>query len=320
MRFVLLRLGRLVTVIFAVTLLSFLLLSLLPGDPTLVLLGPAAGNAHAKAELTRQLGLDHPLPIRYLTWLSHAARGDLGRSYFTHQTVTGAILERLPLTMELMGFAWLIALGLAVPSALLAAARENGIADRLTRTSSFALLGLPPFILGIVLIYLFSVRWHVFPASGVTPWFHVGSGTIATPRSLLLPAITLAAGQFAVFSRVLRADLLTTLRSDFIIMARSKGISPARVMMRHALRPSSFSLMTLAVLSLGALIGGSVIVENIFALPGMGRLIVTSIFKRDYLMVQGTVVILSVAFVILTTLLEVLYVVADPRVRHAAVA
>lgn len=319
MRFLLLRLARLVTVVFAVTALSFLLLNLLPGDPSIALLGPSAGDPRAKAELTHQLGLEHPIPIRYVTWLSHAVRGDLGRSYFTQQTVVGAVLERLPLTLELMLMAELIALALAIPLALISAARADGWIDKATGTCSFALLGLPPFMFGILLIYVFTVHWHLFPASGETPWFHIGSGVIATPRSLLLPAVTLAAGQFAIFTRVLRADLLATLRSDFILMARAKGIPTWRIMTRHALRPSSFSIMTLAVLSIGALVGGSVIVEQIFALPGMGRLIITSIYKRDYLVVQGSVVMIAVGFVMVTSILEVLYVVVDPRLQSRGV-
>ncbi len=317
MRFVLLRLARLATVLLAVTASSFLLLNLIPGDPTVTLLGPAAGDAHAKAELTQQLGLGHSIPVRYVTWLGHAVQGDFGRSYFTQDTVVRSISERLPLTIELMGMAEVIALGVAIPLALIAAARANRWFDKASGAVTLALLGMPPFILGILLIYVFAVHWHLFPSSGQTPWFHIGNGVVATPRSLLLPAITLAGSQLAVFSRVLRADLLQTLRSDFILAARAKGIPTRRIMTHHALRPSLFSVMTLAVLSLGALVGGSVIVENIFALPGMGRLIVTSIFKRDYLIVQASVVLVAVIFVVLTSLLEILYVVVDPRTRRS---
>lgn len=314
---ILVRLARLVTVVFAVTALSFLLLNLLPGDPTLALLGPAAGDPTARAELKGSLDLDEPLPQRYASWLGNALQGDLGRSYFTQQTVVDSLAERLPLTLELMIMALAMALAGAIPIALLSAQRTDGWIDRTSRATSFALIGLPAFMLGILLIYVFTVRWTVFPASGQTPWFHVGSGVIATPRSIFLPAVTLAAGQFAVFTQVLRSDLVTTLRSDFILAARSKGISQWRIMVRHALRPSSFSLITLAGLSLGSLIGGAVIVEQMFALPGMGRLLVTSIYKRDYRIVQGMVVLIAVTFVIVSFFIEILYGILDPRIRSA---
>ncbi len=309
---------RLLSVVFAVSAISFLMLNLLPGDPTLALLGPSAGDPRAKAELTKQLALGRPLPVRYVTWLGHAVRGDLGRSYFTHQTVSESMLERLPLTVELMAMALFIALVVAVPIALAAARSPGGWFDRVTSTGTLALLGLPPFMLGILLIYLFTLKIHAFPASGISPWFHVGTGVVATPRSILLPAVTLAAGQLAVFARVLRADLLTTLRSDFIMFARAKGLTDRQIMIRHALRPSVFSIMTLAALSIGGLVGGAVIVENMFALPGMGRLIVTSIYKRDYLIVQASVVMTAVTFVFMTIAVELLYVAVDPRLRAAA--
>lgn len=316
MRLLALRLLRLVTVLLAVSVVSFLLLNLLPGDPTLALLGPSAGDPHAKAEVQRQLGLDEPLPLRYTTWLGHAVRGDLGHSYFTNQSVVQAMSERLPLTIELMIFAELISLGVAVPVAITAARRPNGWFDRATSAVTFGLLALPAFMLGILLIYAFTVQWRLFPSSGQTPWFSVGDGVVATPRSIFLPALTLAAGQIAVFARVLRSDLVATLRSDYILAARAKGIPDRRVMTRHALRPSSFSLLTLAGLSVGALVGGAIIVEQIFALPGMGRLLVTAIFKRDYMIVQGGVLLVAVAFVLVNFIVEIVYAVLDPRIRR----
>jgi peptide/nickel transport system permease protein len=314
---VLFRLGRLVSVLLAVTALSFLLLTFLPGDPTVAILGPAAGDPVAAKQVRSQLDLDRPIPVRYLHWLGRAVRGDLGRSYFQNRPVTTAIAERLPFTFELMGLALLLALAVAIPLGIAAARHPGGLFDRLTGSALFALLALPAFMLGILLIYVFAVRLRWFPATGKATWFHVGTGVIATPMSILLPIVTLAAGQLAVFARLLRSEMIITLRSDYIMVAKAKGISERRVLMRHALRPSSFSLVTVVGISIGSLLGGAVIVERMFALPGMGQLLVVAIFKRDYPLVQGGVVLISVAFVLANVVADIIYTVLDPRVRAA---
>ena len=315
MRIVLLRLGRLASVLLAVTLLSFLLINLLPGDPTVAILGPAAGDPVATREVRAQLNLDEPVPVRYVHWLGRAVHGDLGTSYFQNRPVVSAIAERLPFTIELMSLSLLLALGLAIPLGIGAARKPGGVFDRVTASSLFALLALPAFMLGILLIYVFAVKLNWLPATGQATWFHVGTGVVATPISILLPIITLAAGQLAVFARLLRSEMIITLRSDYIMVAKAKGISERRILLRHALRPSSFSLVTVVGISIGALMGGTVIVERMFALPGMGQLLVVSIFKRDYLLVQGGVVLISVAFVVANVAADILYSVLDPRVR-----
>jgi peptide/nickel transport system permease protein len=315
------RFVRMLSVVFAVTLFSFVLLNLLPGSPINAILGPSAGNAVARAQLTTQLGLNHPLFLRYFIWLGHAVRGNLGQSYISDQPVTTAIYQRLPLTLELMIMAEIISLGLAIPTAMLCSLRPGGWFDKFTSRSTLLLLALPAFILGPALIYLFAIRLHIFPASGESTWITLGTSTsptiIATPQSLLLPSIVLSAGQLALFARVLRGDLLATLKSDFILMARSKGFSRWYVLLHHALRPSSFTLMSLVGLSVGGLLAGALIVENVFALPGMGTLLITSIEKRDYLIVQGMVVLIASGFVTVNFITDALYGVLDPRVRRA---
>ncbi|MEO6627999.1 MAG: ABC transporter permease, partial [Aquihabitans sp.] len=179
----------------------------------------------------------------------------------------------------------------------------------------FAMLALPAFMIGILLIYVFAVKLKWLPATGQATWLHIGSGVVATPISILLPIITLASGQLAVFARLLRSEMIVTLRSDFIMVAKAKGISERRILLRHALRPSSFSLVTVVGISIGSLLGGTVIVERMFALPGMGQLLVVSIFKRDYLIVQGGVVLISVAFVLANVAADIAYSILDPRVR-----
>ncbi len=315
---VLSRLGRLVSVLLAVTFLSFLLISLLPGDPTIAILGPAAGDPDAAQAVRQDLNLDEPIPVRYVKWLGRAVRGDLGTSYFQNRSVTSAIAERLPFTIELMGLSLLLALALAVPLGIGAARRPGGWFDRLTGGALLALLALPAFMLGVLLIYVFAVKLQWLPATGQATWFHLGSGVVATPVSILLPIITLAAGQLAVFARLLRSEMILTLRSDYIMVAKAKGISERRTLVRHALRPSSFSLVTVVGISIGSLLGGAVIVERMFALPGMGQLLVVSIFKRDYLLVQGAVVLISIAFVMANVVADILYGVLDPRVRRGS--
>ncbi len=315
------RFVRMLSVVFAVTLFTFFLLNLLPGSPINAILGPAAGDPAARAELTNQLGLNHPLFERYFIWLGHALLGNLGQSYVSDQSVTSAIAQRVPLTLELMIMAEVISLGLAIPMAMVCSLWPDKWFDKFTSGSTLLLLALPAFILGPALIYLFAIRFHVFPASGESTWFTIGGGTsptiIATPQSILLPAIVLSAGQLALFARVLRGDLLATLKSEFILMARSKGFSRWYVLLHHALRPSSFSLMSLVGLSVGGLLAGALIVENVFALPGMGTLLITSIEKRDYLIVQGMVVLIATGFVTVNFVTDALYGVLDPRVRRA---
>ena len=211
---VLSRLGRLVSVLLAVTFLSFLLISLLPGDPTIAILGPAAGDPAAARAVRQDLNLDEPIPVRYVKWLGRAVRGDLGTSYFQNRSVTSAIAERLPFTIELMGLSLLLALALAVPLGIGAARRPGGWFDRLTGGALLALLALPAFMLGVLLIYVFAVKLQWLPATGQATWFHIGSGVVATPVSILLPIITLAAGQLAVFARLLRSEMILTLLSN----------------------------------------------------------------------------------------------------------
>jgi peptide/nickel transport system permease protein len=312
---------RMLSVVFAVTVFSFFLVNLLPGSPINTLLGPGAGNAAARAQLTTQLGLNHPIYLRYFFWLGHAVQGNLGQSYISQQNVTSAIFEHLPLTLEIMLLAEIVSLGLAIPLAILCSFKPDGWFDKVVGGVSLALLALPAFLLGPLLIFVFSVKFHIFPASGETTWITLGGGyspaIIATPQSLIMPAFTLAAAQLALFSRVLRGDLVSTLKSEFILMARSKGFSRWYILWNHALRPSSISLMSLVGLSVGGLLAGALIVENIFALPGMGTLLINSILKRDYLMVQGIVVLIATGFVAVNFVTDALYSVLDPRIRRA---
>ena len=304
----------LLPVLFAVTVLSFLLIKLLPGDPAINILGPSA-TADAVKTLDHHLGVDKPLPEQYVIWLGHAATGDLGRSYQNQQTTVSALKQRLPITLELILLSQFLALLLAIPVALYAAQHQGGIFDRLATTLSFGFLAVPDFILGVLLVFLFAVKLHWFPATG---WVNLTANPVENLKSATLPVVTLALASLAVYVRLLRTDLIATLQQDYIAMAKAKGLPTSYILLRHALRPSSFSLVTVSGLQFGALIGGTFIVELIFALPGIGGLAVQSIFSRDYLVVQGTVLLIATAYVLVNFAVDLVYTLLDPRIRHAS--
>jgi peptide/nickel transport system permease protein len=310
---VLQRVGRLAAVLFLVTAFSALMVDLLPGDPALAVLGPEA-TPEQVTELRQDLGLDRPLPVRYVTWLGNAVTGDLGTSVRTGQAVGEAIGQRLPVSLELLLLSQILALALAVPIAVLAAARPDGFFDRVATTLSSVVLGLPAFVLGLLLILLLSVKLELLPTIGFTP---LSEGLGANLRSMALPVLTVALGEAVVYTRVLRADLLATLSESFIDVARAKGLGERRVMIGHAIRPSSLALVTLVGLNAGRLVGSAVIIESMFALPGVGRLLVAAIADRDYTVVQGAVLLIAVAYVLLNVAVDALYGLIDPRVRHA---
>jgi peptide/nickel transport system permease protein len=303
----------LIPVVFVVSVLTFLLIQLVPGNPAVDILGPSATAQSVKA-LDHQLGLDRPLVDQYGHWLDRALHGDLGQSYQNHQTTVTALHQRLPVTLELIIYSQLIAFLLAIPLALLAALRPNGVFDRLVTTVSFAFLAIPDFILGVVLVFLFAVHYHLFPATGYTP---ISQNLGTNLRSMFLPSVTLAMASQAVYLRLLRTDLISTLQQDYIAMARAKGLPTRYIMLRHAFRPSSFSLATVIGLQVGALIGGTFIVEYLFALPGIGGLAIQSIYTKDYLVVQGIVLVVAVGYVLINFVIDLLYTVLDPRIRHA---
>ena len=314
MHFLRRRLIQLVIVLFAVTLLTFTLLRLLPGDPAIAIAG--IGASPAKIEETRhKWGLDEPIPVQYVKWVGKTLTGDLGLSSAFNVKVSTLVSERLPVTLWLMFYAMFFSLLIAVPLGIWTAYRANRPADRVISTVSFGLLSLPPYILGVLFVYIFALRLGWFPALShyVSPFEDPAEHF----KSMFLPALTLALGLVAVFQRLLRADMVGTLQNDYITMARAKGMSTNRILFRHALRPSTFSLITAAAVNVGALIGGAVIVETIFGLPGMGDLTVQAIFRRDFLVVQFCVVIFAFGFVLINFFVDLLYSVIDPRIRHA---
>lgn len=308
------KLPWLIGTLLAVSFFTFMLVSLLPGDPAVMILGAGGVSPEAVAQIRLELGLDRPLLVRYFDWLGSALTGDLGRSPMTGQAVMDAILSRLPVTIQLGVMAIVIALVLAIPLAMLSAYMAGGRVDRAISGAGFALMSVPGFMMAIFLILIFAVGLGWFPATG---WIPFSVSPLENLRSAILPAMSLAMIELALYMRLLRTDLISTLQQDYITLARAKGLPNWLIMTRHALRPSSFSLMTVVGLQLGGVISGAIIIEEIFALPGVGRLLYQSILQRDLLMVQGIVLFIATAYVLVNFLVDLCYSLLDPRIRYA---
>jgi peptide/nickel transport system permease protein len=310
--FVAQRLLYLVPVLLAVSLLTFLIASLLPGDLAYTILGDQA-TTDKVAALRHDMGFDQPIWRRYLSWLGNVLQGDFGRSFRTGQTVLQAVMERLPVSLELMLLAQLGALAIGIPLAIACAVRSGSAFDRFMTGSAFSMLSVPAFLSAILLIYLFAVELRWLPATGYVPFSEDPVGNL---RCFLLPALTLALGEWPVLMRVLRSDMIATLQEDYMAMARAKGLKPSRILLVHALKPSSLTLVTVTGINIGRLIGGTVIVESIFALPGIGRLLLGAIFTRDLIILQGVVLFVACGYVLMNFVVDMLYAVLDPRIRH----
>ena len=309
------KLIHLIPIIFAVTLLSFLSVNLLPGDVAETIAGvgtDAAVMDEAIVQNIREdLGLDRPVIVRYLSWVGNALRGELGKSYQTGQLVSEAIALRLPVTIQLLVMAQFMAILFAIPAGIFAAYRAGKMPDRVLTTLAFAFLAAPSFIIAISLAFIFAVLLNWFPATGYVPFTENVFGNI---RSFILPALALALIEWPILYRVLRNDLIATLQEDFISLAKAKGLGPLNILFGHALRPSLFTFITIVGIQLGNLISGAVIVESIFALPGLGSLLVASIHAREILMVQGIVALMAITYVAINLIVDLLYGVLDPRI------
>lgn len=309
------RLVHLLLVLLAVTFLSFVVVDLLPGDAAVVVAGDNATPEQVQ-QVREQLQLDRPLLIRYVDWLGGVVTGDLGQSFRTGQPVAEALAQRIPVSFQITIVAQLLALLVAVPLAVYSAYRPGRVVDRTSMTVGFGAAAMPQFVLGMVLIVLFAGGFSsILPATGFTPFFEDPGQNL---RSIILPCLTLMVAEAAVYRQLLRSDMISTLQEDFILMARSKGLSPRTILLRHALRPSSFSLITLSGVNIGRLLGGTVIVETLFAIPGLGQLIVQAVFNRDYMILQGALLFVAVAYVVINMLIDLLYLFLDPRVRRDA--
>ena len=311
------RVALAVGLLLAVSALTFGAMNVL-GDPLFNILGPAAEDTTpagiARIEAAREeYHLDDPLPLRYVRWLADFAAGDMGVQFSSdgQPPVSDLVAERLPRTAMLLVLAQLIATVVSIPWALLAAPRIDSWFDRLSTVSTFLVVALPNFALGVILKYVFAIRLGWFPQTYVA-----GDPPLAQLHQLLLPALTIALPAAAVYQRLLRDDLVSTLQEEYILMARSKGLARRSILFRHALRPSLFSFVTVFGLTTGALIGGSLVVENIFRVPGLGSAVVDAVVREDFPVVLAIVMVVAVVFVAVNFVVDAVYAVIDPRVRR----
>lgn len=311
-RFLVNRTLRLLATLLVVSMLTFGLTGLLPGDPALNVLPENNITPETIAEVRADMGLDKPLPQRYGHWLGNVVTGDLGQSYTTDQPVTKTIRERAPVTVQLGIVAIVLSLLVAVPLGVFSAYKQGRVLDKVISWIVQMMLSVPVFISGVFLIYVFAVRLGWLPA---TTWVRLTDDPLDNLRHVLLPAMSLATIEIAVYTRLVRADMISTLQNDYILAARAKGLTNRFILFRHALRPSSLSLITVVGLNIGAILGGAVIIESLFALPGLGGLLVESILRRDLIVVQGVVLFIAAGYVLVNTLVDVVYAAADPRIR-----
>ncbi len=311
-RLVLRRLGATVPVLLLVTAGVFLLLHLTPGDPIDVMMAESV-DATVKETLRRDLGLDRPIYVQYAAWMGRLLRGDLGRSIRNGEPVIENVSRRIRPSLELALLAMAVSLLIAFPVGIVSAARRNTAVDR--AGTSFALFGIcmPNFLLALLLIFLFGVTLRWLPISGYTDPVEEPLNGL---RSLLLPAVTLGLALAAVITRTLRSSMLEALGEDYVRTARAKGLSEWRVIRGHVLKNALIPVVTVLGLQLGTMIGGAVITEYVFALPGVGRLVVEAVFARDYPLVQGVILLIALGFILSNLLVDLLYGWIDPRIRY----
>ena len=316
LQFLLRRMLAVLPVLFVVSLVVFLILRLAPGDPAAVIAGNSATNEDI-AKIQVQLGLDRPIPVQYGIWIGNVFRGDLGFSYYLNKPVTELIAQRVEPTLSLAFGTVILAILIAVPLGTLAAWRMGGWLDRLLSGFSVAGFSVPVFVIGYLLIYLFAIRLEWLPVQGyksisgpsaVGPW--------AWMRQLILPWMTLAMIYVALIARVTRASVSEALTEDYIRTARAKGITESAVLLRHALANAAVPIVTVVGIGIALLIGGVVVTETVYAIPGLGSLTVDAVLNRDFPVIQGLVLLFSVSYVLINLLVDLSYLVLDPRIRY----
>lgn len=373
LRFTLGKTAHVLVVVALVCTLTFLMLELTPGDPAAAVVGDN-GTPEQYLAVRAELGLDRPLVERFVSWVGSALQGDLGTSLLPpRQDVTDIIASRLPVTLELALVSIVLSLAIAIPVGVWSAYRAGRAFDRFSSAAAFALISIPSFLAGLLLIYLFvfnhSLAQQILVGAGIVAGIWVALGPMRSKvtggrigaawgkaliagmvvaavlcliglflpdfprqgfsrltdpaglgenlRTVFLPALTLALGEIAIFTRVLRADMIATLQEDFVLSAKAKGMPTGHILVREALRPSTVSLITIAGVSLGRLIGGTVVVETMFNLPGMGTMIVEAVQLKNFPVVQGGVLIIALVYVVINALVDIGYAVIDPRIRRA---
>ncbi len=307
------RLVSLIPVLLVVVVLDFLVIHLIPGDPAAVMAGPNA-TASDVAQLRTHLNLDLPLHIQFLRWTGRAVKGDLGDSLFLGRTVSRAVWERAEPTFLLTVYSLLVAIAFGMPLGVAAAVRPNTLLDRAFMLLAVLGVSIPTFWLGLIFIYAFAVNLRWLPAAG---YASLADGFVANLRYLLLPALSLGLNQSALVARMTRSFMLEVLREDYIRTARSKGLAEQLVVLRHALRNVMVPTVTVIGLTFAVLLGGAVATEIVFNIPGAGRLLIDSVLRRDYPVIQGAVLYVALVFVLVNLIVDLLYLVIDPRIKYA---
>ncbi len=311
MQYLIRRIQRLAIVLAAVTFVTFLVVNILPGDVAYEIAGMDSSEEEVQ-EIREELGLNRPVLVRYVDWVGGIFTGDWGRSFLSDEDVWEVIIGRFPVSFELMILAQVIALAMAIPAGVISAFRPNGRGDRIIGAGAFASVSMPSFMTAILLIYFFSLHLGWLPATGYEP---LSAGLWENLRPMILPALSLAFVEWTVLMRTLRVEMISVLQENYIALARAKGMSNARILFVHALRPSSFSMITLLGLQVARLLGGTIIIEQIFGIPGIGRLLIHAVYTRDFIVIQGCVTFFAMAFVIANFLVDIAYAWLDPRVR-----
>lgn len=326
------RLLQLVPVLLGVSLIVFVMMALTPGDPVQIMIGDQSVTPEQEAALRRGLGLDRPIYERFFIFLGNAVQGDFGTSFYHNRPVSEVIAERLPATIELSLVALIVALVTSIPLGVLAAIKRNSLLDRVATVGSLLGVSLPGFWFGILLLMLFAVHLHILPVSGrigysseIEPITHFllidtllrgeFSAFVDALKHIILPAITLGLPMTAILMRVTRTSMLEVLRQDYVTFADAKGLSRRKVLFRHALKNALIPTVTVAAIETGSLLGGNMIVETVFGWPGLGRLVVESIFLRNYPLVQAAVLFYAVTYVLLNFAADILYTFLNPRVK-----
>ena len=303
------RLLHVLPVVIGITLASFVLIHLVPGDPIRIMLGGKA-SVERIAEVKHELGIDRPLPQQYLSFVGGAVHGDLGESIILRRPVSGVVGERLGPSLFLLGYATLIALVFAVPLGIVSALRRNRLADHSIRVLTLIAFAMPSFWLGLILIRKLSLDLGVFPVSGY------GEGFFGHVRSLTLPSLTIGLFLASMLVRSLRASLIDIFGMEYVEAARARGLSETRVVVKHSLRPALIATITVLAVNLGWLISGAVVIERVFDIPGLGQLLVESIFTRDFPTIQGLTLVFGLIVIAINVLADLSYAAVDPRVRY----
>ncbi|KAA8697778.1 ABC-transport protein, inner membrane component [Pseudomonas caricapapayae] len=311
--FILRRLLGSIPTLILVSLFVFTLQKLLPGDPVLAMAGEERDPV-VMEYLRDKYRLDDPIPLQYLNWVGNVLAGDFGTSLRTEQPVTTLLASKLPVTIELAVLALLIALSIGIPTGIISAVRKGSAVDYGANVVALSGISIPHFWLGILLIMVFAVKLQWLPASGFVP---MGEDFGQNLKTLILPAFVLGAGLSGILMRHTRSAMLEVLRTDYVRTARAKGLFPRTVILRHALRNALMPIVTLTTLLFGELLGGAVLTEQVFSIPGFGKMIVDAVFNRDYAVVQGVVLCVAIGFVMLNLLADVLYRLINPRLRTA---